>query len=120
GQDLHRIWFAPLRGEARLAGAAFVEEGLDVGGGERDAGRAAVHNAAERHAMALAERRDAEQVAERIVGHGEPVRAVGSPRSLEGQIGPACPSRGRCRRARPKARQLAERTTRKLNAYSSD
>ena len=76
GEDLHRVRLAPLRGEARLAGAALVEKGLDVGGGQRNARRTAVDHAAERDPVALAEGRDAKQMAERVVGHGKPVRAV--------------------------------------------
>ncbi len=74
GEDLHLVGLAALRGEARLAGLAAVELGLDVGGGQRNARRAAVHHAAQRRAMALAEGRDAEQMAERVVGHGTPPR----------------------------------------------
>ena len=69
GEDAHGVRFLPLRGEARLAGAAAVEEGLDVGFGERDARRAAVDHAADRRPVALAPGGDAEQVAEAIVRH---------------------------------------------------
>src|SRR6185295_10260096 len=75
GEDFHGVRLAPLRGEARLAGTALVEPGLDVGRGQRNARRAAVDHAAERNPVALAERGDAEQVAERIVRHLE-TRAV--------------------------------------------
>ena len=55
------------RDEFRLAGAAAVEIGLDVGFGERDARRAAIDHAAERRPVAFAEGRDAEQMAEAVV-----------------------------------------------------
>jgi len=40
--------------EARLAGPALVEVGLDIGLGQRDAGRAAINHAADRRPVALA------------------------------------------------------------------
>ena len=70
GEDLHLVGLAPLRGEARLAGPAPVEVGLDLGRLERDQGRTAVDHAAEGRPVALAEGGDAEQMAERVVGHG--------------------------------------------------
>ena len=70
GEDAHLVRLAPLRGEARLARAAAVELGLDVGLRQRDQRRAAVDDAAERRPMALAEGGDAEEVAEGVVGHG--------------------------------------------------
>ncbi len=64
GQDLHLVRFPALRGEAVLARLALVEEALDIGLGQFQAGRAAVDHAPERHPVALAERGDAEHVAE--------------------------------------------------------
>ncbi len=72
GEDAHPVGLAALGGEARLAGTAAVEIGLDVGLGERDAGRAAVDHAADRRAVALAERGDAEEMAETVVRHRAP------------------------------------------------
>jgi len=69
GQDLHLVGLAALGDEARGAGAAAVELGLDVGRPEADAGRAAVDHAAERRAVALAPGGDAEEMTERIVRH---------------------------------------------------
>ena len=46
GQDLHLVRFLALRDELRLARAALVEQGLDVGLGQGDARRAAVDDAA--------------------------------------------------------------------------
>src|SRR5262245_40888468 len=70
GQDFYRVRLLPLRGEARLSRPAAIEVALDVGLGERDQRWAAVDHAADRDPMALAEGRDAEQVAEGVVGHG--------------------------------------------------
>jgi hypothetical protein len=53
--------------KTRLSRPAPVEIRLDVGGGERNAGRAAVHHAAERNPVAFAEGRDAKEMAERVV-----------------------------------------------------
>ncbi len=86
GEDFHRVRLAPLRGEARLARPPLVEIGLDVGLGQRDAGRAAVDHAADRRPMALAEGRDPEKVAEGIERHGVPPAGCGSPRAGRGQI----------------------------------
>ena len=66
-QDLHEIVFAPLRGEARLAGLAPVQFGLDVGELEPDARRATVDHAAKRRAVAFAPGGDAEEMAEAVV-----------------------------------------------------
>ena len=49
GEDFHLVGFAPLGGEARRAGLALVEEGLDIGFGYRDAGRAAVNDTPQGH-----------------------------------------------------------------------
>ena len=68
-QDLHLVGLLALRGEARLAGPALVEIGLDLGGGQRNVRRAAVDDAADGGAMAFAEGGDAEQMAEGIVRH---------------------------------------------------
>src|SRR5262249_56801085 len=70
GKDSHFIRLAPLGREAGLPGPALVEIGLDVAHVERNARRAAVDHAADRGPVALAERGDAEQMAERIERHG--------------------------------------------------
>src|SRR5262249_29165019 len=69
-KDSHFIGLAPLRGETRLPGPALVEIGLDVAHVERNARRATVDHAADRHPVAFAERGDAEQMAERVERHG--------------------------------------------------
>ncbi len=76
GEDLHRVRLAPLRGEARLARPPLVEIGLDVGLAQRNTGRAAIDHAANRRAVALAERRDPKKMAEGIERHSIPPAAV--------------------------------------------
>ena len=66
GEDFDRVRLLALRGEARLAGPAPVEIGLNVAFAERDARRAAVDDAADRRPVALAEGRDPEGMTERI------------------------------------------------------
>ena len=70
GEDPDLVRLAALRREARLPRPALVELGLDLARLERDQRRTAVDDAAERRPMALAEGRDAEQMAEAVVGHG--------------------------------------------------
>ena len=67
GENFHRIGFLALGDEFALAGTAAVQIGLDVGFGQRDAGRAAIHHAADRRPMAFAKGGDAEQMAECVV-----------------------------------------------------
>ena len=69
GQHFHLIRFAALRDESGLSWLAAVKLGLNVGGGEADAGRTAVHHAAERGSMAFAPGRNPEEMAERVVRH---------------------------------------------------
>jgi hypothetical protein len=76
GEDLHGIAFATLRGVAALAGAAAIDPVLDVGLDERDFRRHAVDHAADRRAMALAERGDPQAVAEGVAGHQADIRAA--------------------------------------------
>ena len=66
GEDLDLVGLLPLGGEARLARPPLVEIGLDVGLGQRDARRAAVHHAADRRPVALAKGGDAEEVPESV------------------------------------------------------
>ena len=72
GEDFHRIRLLALRDEARGAGAAFVQELLDEGFIQRQAGRAAIDHATEGRPVAFAPGRHAEEVAERVVRHGCP------------------------------------------------
>ena len=69
GEDAHRIRLLPLGGEFGLAGAAAIEIGLDVGFAQRQAGRAAVDDAADGRTVAFAPRGDAEEMAEGVVAH---------------------------------------------------
>src|SRR5260221_10648795 len=66
-EDFDLVGLSPLRGETRLAGPAFVEIGLDFGGGERDAGRTAIDDTAERRPMAFTEGRHPEHMAEAVI-----------------------------------------------------
>ena len=68
-QDLDRVGLLALGREARLARAALVEEGLDVGGGQRQPRRAAVDDAADRGSVALSPGRHTEKMTEGVVGH---------------------------------------------------
>ena len=68
--------FAALRGEARLAGPAAVEPGLDIGFRQRNAGRRAIDDAADRRPVALAPGREAEQMAEAVVRQASVLRIV--------------------------------------------
>jgi hypothetical protein len=67
GQDLDGVGLAALGGEARLARLAAVELDLDLLGRQRNARRAAVHDAADGRPVALAPGGHAEQVAEGVV-----------------------------------------------------
>src|SRR5262249_47038432 len=69
GENLHLIGFAPLAGEARLSRTPAVEIALNVGFGERNAGRAAINDTADRRPVAFAEGRDPEHVAEGVERH---------------------------------------------------
>ena len=69
GENLHRVALAPLGDEFRCAGLALVQPGLDVGFGQRNAGRAAIDDTAQRDPVAFTKGGDAEQVAEAVVTH---------------------------------------------------
>ena len=69
GKDFHAVGFAALGNVAAGAGFAAVEIGLDVVCTKRQAGRAAVDNAADGFAVAFAKSGDAEQLSERIACH---------------------------------------------------
>ena len=75
-QDADLVGLLALRGEFRLARAAAVEPGLDVGLGEADARRAAIHHRADGGTMALAPGGDAEEMAEAVEAHGSPATAM--------------------------------------------
>ena len=66
GEDFDRVRLLALRGEARLAGPAAIEIGLNVGLAQRNARRAAVDHAADGRPVAFAEGGDPEQMPERI------------------------------------------------------
>src|SRR5262249_3626214 len=68
-QDLHLVGLAPLRREARLAGPAAIEPGLDVGFAQRDARRHAVDDAADRRPMTLTPGRESEEMTEAVERH---------------------------------------------------
>src|SRR5690606_34422793 len=68
-QDARRVALPALGDEAAAAGPAAVQPRLDVGLGQRDAGRTAVDDAADRRPVALAPGGHAEEVAEGVVGH---------------------------------------------------
>src|SRR6185312_3433380 len=70
GQDLDRVAFAALGGEARLTGLAFVEPGLDVGRAQRDQRRRAVDHAADRRPVTFPPGCEAEQVTETVAAQG--------------------------------------------------
>ena len=71
GENARLVRLAALRGEARRSRPPPVEFGLDVGGLERNARRAAVDDAADSRPVALAEGGDAKQMSESVVRHGE-------------------------------------------------
>ena len=76
GEDPHLVRLAPLGGVAAPAGPAPVEVGLNVGLGEGEAGRAAVHHAPDRRAVALAERGHREMGPEGVAGHARPAPSL--------------------------------------------
>ncbi len=69
GEDAHPVGLLPLGHEFGLAGLSPVEIGLDHRLVERDPRRAAIDHTPDRRPMALAEGRDAEEVAEAVVAH---------------------------------------------------
>src|SRR5262245_6045147 len=86
-EDAHLVGLLPLRRKARLAGPALVEIGLDIGLGQRDAGRAAIDHAANRGPVAFAKGGDAEEVAESVKGHGlVPAQRCRTPQAWQGQM----------------------------------
>ena len=94
GQNFDLIRFLPLRGVTRLAGPALVEIRLNVGLGQRDAGRTAIDDAADGGPMAFAPGGDAEKVAEAVMGHDGSrfrrvliSRAIGGGQNSDGSAG---------------------------------
>ena len=63
------IGLLPLRRVARLAGAALVEEGLDVGLAKRQPRRATIDDSAERRAMAFPPSGEAKNASEAVETH---------------------------------------------------
>ena len=68
-QNLHRVRFLPLGGEARLSGTAAIEIVLDVLFSQRQQWRAAIDHTADRDPVAFAKGRDPEHVTEGVKGH---------------------------------------------------
>ena len=69
GEDAHAVRLAALCRKAGLAGPALVEPDLEVVLGERNPGRAAVHDAADRRPVALAPGGEAKGLPEPVGGH---------------------------------------------------
>ena len=65
----HLIRLLALCCEARLARPTAIEIALDIFRSQRNPWRTAVDHAAKRNAVALAKGRDAEEMAESVVGH---------------------------------------------------
>jgi hypothetical protein len=84
GENLYRIGFLALGGEARLSGPAAIEIVLDVFDRQGELRRAAIDHAANRDPVAFAEGRDPEHVAEGVEGHGlRSLSYVDNPRLCE-------------------------------------
>ena len=69
GQDFDRVRFLALGGVFALPRTAFVHVDLDIGLGERNAGRRTVDDAADSGAVAFAEGGKTKQVTESIGAH---------------------------------------------------
>ncbi len=69
GEDADLVRLLPLGSEARLAGAAAIEEGLEVLFAEAQPRRAAIDHGAERRTMALAPGSEAEHATEAVERH---------------------------------------------------
>ena len=67
GEDLDEVVLAPLRHEARLAGLAPVEEGLDELGRQGQPRRATIDDDAQRRTVAFAPCGDAEEMSKGVV-----------------------------------------------------
>ena len=78
GENAHRVRFAPLGGEARLAGPAFVKPDLDIGLFERQVRWTAIYDTADGGPVGLAKGGHAKQVSEGVVRHGDQTRLYGS------------------------------------------
>jgi hypothetical protein len=66
GKNFHLVRLAALCHMARGTWPAAIEVVLDIGRTQTQTGRATVDHAAHRRPMALAERRDCEQLSERV------------------------------------------------------
>src|SRR5690606_33782303 len=69
GEDADPVRLRAHRREARLARAAAIEERLDVAFAERDSGRTALDERADRRPVALAPGREAEDPPEAVPAH---------------------------------------------------
>jgi hypothetical protein len=78
GQDFDLIGLLPLGGEFGLAGAALVQEGLDIRFRKRDARRRAIDDAADCRPVALAPSGDPEKMPECVVRHETSLRFFGA------------------------------------------
>src|SRR6185437_6581711 len=78
GENASLVRLAPLRGEARSSWPPPVEVGLNVGGFQGNARRAAVDDASDPRPVAFAEGREAEQMSEGVVGNGERYGSYGT------------------------------------------
>ena len=68
-EDLDRVALLALGHEPRRPGFAAIQFPLDVGFGERHAGRAAIHHATDRRPVAFTERGHAEEPPQRVTRH---------------------------------------------------
>ena len=93
-EDAGLVRLLALGGEARLAGAALVEERLDITLGQGQPRRAAVHDRAQRRAVALAPGGEAEDASEGVEAHYSPPSCanagacVAAPRTPHGMAPP--------------------------------
>src|SRR3990167_11236195 len=93
-EDAHLVRLLPLRGKARLAGAARVEERLDLRLADGKAGRAAVDHRANRGPVAFAPGGETEEVTEAVQAHGMALCRRCAEKSTFRRAGPraiACP-----------------------------
>jgi len=75
-QDAYKVIFPPLGGVSVLPRLAGIQPGLQIGLGQRDTGRAAIHRGPDGRPVAFAPGRDAEEVAEGVQAHGVGPRAT--------------------------------------------
>ena len=70
GEDFHLVGLSPLGGVPRGTRLAAIQIALQIGLGQRHAGRTAIDDATDRGSVGLAERGDGEQLADGVAGHG--------------------------------------------------